>query len=79
MKANLGDLNNILFEQVERLNEDDLTGEELDSQLKKSKAIGAIAETIVHNSSLILRAATLDLDNRLTDNKAPRKLLLGEE
>jgi len=56
MKANLPDLNNLLFEQLERINDDELGGEELQAQLAKSKAINDIARTIVSNSALILRA-----------------------
>jgi len=56
MKANLPDLNNLLFEQLERINDDELSGAELEAQLAKSKAINDIARTIVSNSALILRA-----------------------
>lgn len=56
MKANLPDLNNLLFEQLERINDDELGGAELEAQLAKSKAINEIARTIVSNSALILRA-----------------------
>jgi len=74
MKANLGDLNNVLFEQIERLNDDELTGEELENQLKKSKAIGGIATTIVHNSTLILKAAKYAEDSGTVMPRA----LIGE-
>ena len=57
MKANLPDLNNLLFEQLERINDDELNGEELQAQLAKSKAINDIARTIVSNSALIFKAA----------------------
>lgn len=36
MKNTLGDLNNHLFAQLEKLGDDDLTGEELESELKRS-------------------------------------------
>jgi hypothetical protein len=75
MKANLGDMNNVLFEQLERLNDDDLTGEELENQLKKSKAIGGIAAIIVQNSTLILKAAKYAEDS---GNAMPRALI-GEK
>lgn len=57
MKANLPDLNNMLFEQLERINDDDLKGEELKEQLTKSKAINNIARVIVSNSALMFKAA----------------------
>lgn len=56
MKATLPDLNNLLFEQLERINDDDLTGEDLKVQLEKSKTINDVARTIVSNSALILKA-----------------------
>ena len=77
MKANLMDLNNVLFEQIERLNDDDLVGEELENELKKSKAIGGIASTIVQNSSLILRAVRYEEESR-ADPQLP-KLFIGED
>lgn len=76
MKANLMDLNNVLFEQIERLNDDDLVGEELENELKKSKAIGGIASTIVQNSSLILRAVRVGEESRV-DPQLP-KLFIGD-
>ena len=57
MKANLPDLNNMLFEQLERINDDDLKGDELKEQLAKSKAINDIARVIVSNSALMFKAA----------------------
>ena len=41
MKNTLGDLNNHLFAQLEKLGDDDLTGEELESELKRTDAISA--------------------------------------
>ena len=37
MKNTLGDLNNHLFAQLEKLGDDDLTGEELESELKRTE------------------------------------------
>ncbi|MGP1418357.1 MAG: hypothetical protein ACTTJZ_00905 [Sphaerochaetaceae bacterium] len=62
MKANLADLNNVLFEQIERINDDELTGALLDEQLKKTKAITSVASTIVANAALALHAAKIQAD-----------------
>ncbi len=49
------DLNNILFEQLERLN-DELTPEELELELKRSKAICGVGRIIVDNAQVALDA-----------------------
>lgn len=58
MDNNLNSLNNYLFEELERLNDDEeLKSEEtLDKELKRSKAITGIATAIVNNARLVLDA-----------------------
>lgn len=56
MKNTLLDLNNHLFESIERLNDDDLSEEELEREIKRSDAVGKIAKTIIDNASLALSA-----------------------
>ena len=56
MKNTLTDLNNYLFESIERLNDDELNEEELDREIKRSEAIGKVAKTIIDNGSLALQA-----------------------
>ena len=51
MKNTLGDLNNHLFAQLEKLGDDDLTGEELESELKRTDAICDISEQIIKSGS----------------------------
>ena len=55
MKNTLADLNNYLFESIERLN-DDLDSEQLDKEIKRSEAVQKIAKTIIDNGSLALQA-----------------------
>lgn len=57
MKNKLCDLNDYLFEQLERINDDSLSGEELDVQIKKAETITNIAETIIKNGELQFKAA----------------------
>ena len=59
MKANFESLNNMLFEQIERLNDDELQGEELETQLKKSKGIVEVSRAINENAKLMLDACKL--------------------
>lgn len=56
MKNTLSDLNNYLFESIERLNDDSLSDEELDREIKRSEATQKVAKTIIDNASLALQA-----------------------
>ncbi|QNB48195.1 hypothetical protein BR63_19120 [Thermanaerosceptrum fracticalcis] len=56
MKNTLGDLNNHLFAQLERLGEEDLKGEKLQEEINRAKAISDIAAQIIANGSLVLKA-----------------------
>ncbi len=52
MKNTLEDLNNHLFEAMERLNNDDLTDEELDRELKRADDMTKVAGQIIQNAEL---------------------------
>ena len=56
MKNTLADLNNILFEQLERLSDDSMTDEELERQLKRTDQIVKVSERIIANGDLAFRA-----------------------
>lgn len=56
MKNTLSDLNNILFEQLERLNDDSLTEEQLQTQLLKTDAVVRVADKIISNGDLAFKA-----------------------
>ena len=47
MKNTLSDLNNHLFEQLERLNDEDLSEEQLDRELRRSEGMTKVAEQII--------------------------------
>lgn len=59
MKNKLVDLNNHLFEQLERLGDEDITPDKVEQEIKRTDAIVAVSEQIVANANLALRAATL--------------------
>lgn len=54
MKNTLVDVNNYLFEAMERLNDDDLTDEQLEKEIKRTEAVTKVAKTIVDNTNLAL-------------------------
>lgn len=58
MKNSLSDVNNYLFEELERLNDDEsLTSEEdFKKEIQRAKAVSNICSTIVANANLILNA-----------------------
>ncbi|EHL19441.1 hypothetical protein HMPREF9628_00162 [Peptoanaerobacter stomatis] len=66
MKNTLIDLNNYLFEQIERLQDDELTEDELEKEIKKSKSIGELANTIINNASLALNTQKFFVENGIT-------------
>lgn len=76
MKNKLIDLNDHLFAQLERLNDEDLKGEALKDELHRSKGVVSVAGVIVGNAKLALEVEQfkndlIDPENR---NKMPKML-----
>lgn len=59
MKNKLTDLNNHLFAQLERLSDEELTSEKIADEVKRAEAVVAVAEQIVKNADLQLKAVTI--------------------
>ena len=57
VKNKLTDLNNYLFESLEKLMDDSLSEEALNKEITRSKAVTSVAEMIIHNGELALKAA----------------------
>lgn len=77
MRESLGDLNSLLFEQLERLGNEDLKQDALKEEITRAKAISDVATRIIANAELVLRAAKFN-DEKIGDARLP-KLLGGEE
>lgn len=59
MKNKLSDLNDHLFAQLERLGEEDMTTEQIEAEVERAKAIVSVADQVVGNADLQLKAAKL--------------------
>ena len=74
MKNTISDLNNYLFEQLERLQDDELDEAGLEKEIRRGEAVQKVAETIISNGNLALRAMKL-LDDCGDDRKIDIPLL----
>lgn len=54
MQNTLGDLNNHLFAQLERLGNEELKGDELKEEILRAKAVTDIAGEIIDNANTVL-------------------------
>lgn len=70
----LTDLNNHLFEQLERLNDEELKGTDLQDEIKRSKAMANVASNIVKNAALGLEAEKFQTEYRRGEVKLPEML-----
>lgn len=75
MKNKLSDLNDHLFVALERLNDEDLTPDQLDKEIDRAKAIGCVASNIIANQALILKSAMASANVLDADFKNP--LMIG--
>lgn len=56
MKNKITDLNNHLFAQLERLSDEEINAEELDKEIKRSKAITDVAKNIIESNKTTIEA-----------------------
>lgn len=69
----LTDLNNHLFMQLERLNEEEISPDQLKIEIERAKALKSIAGGIIENANLILSAQKF-LAEQDADIKLPKLL-----
>jgi len=74
MKNTLTDLNNYLFETLERLTDDSLTAEEMEAELRRADAVTSVAETVIHNGELSLKAMKHAEEYNIGVDRSARKL-----
>lgn len=74
----LGDLNNHLFAQLERLNDEEITGEKLEDEIIRSKAVIGVSKQIIANANVVLRAKSIQLEYGKDKKEIPKRLEGGE-
>lgn len=62
MKNRLADLNNHLFAQMERLSEEGIGADQLEQEVSRTNAIVKVADKIIGNGTLQLRAVALNAE-----------------
>lgn len=76
-KNKLVNLNNHLFEELERLNDEGLKGEALQEERERAKSMANIAQTIINNGELALKAQK-HFDEYGKTNQIPDILQIGD-
>lgn len=63
----LEDLNDLLFNELSRLDKDDIKPEELNHEIERAKAMSAVGNTIIQNANTVIKAAAI-YDQRVDNN-----------
>lgn len=70
-KNKLSDLNDHLFAALERLNDEELTAEQIESEAKRADAIMGISDKIISNAKITLDAMKLISIGNLDSTEIP--------
>lgn len=74
MRNTLGDLNNHLFAELERLGDEELTGDDLDKEIRRASAIANVSKNIISNANVILQAVKFKEDELMKTEEMPKML-----
>lgn len=77
MKNTLSDLNNHLFACLERLNDENISDEDLKKEIKRANAVSDIASNIVANANVQLQAIRYANGQDFENYKEVPKTLIG--
>ena len=78
MQNKLIDLNNHLFAQLERLSDEDIHGDNLKEEIDRAKAVSNIADKIIQNGNLSLKAVQYAQEYSAQSVQVPQTLLTDD-
>ena len=70
----ISDLNNHLFAQLEKLNDDELKGENLSTEVERAKAMSSLASQIISSTKLTLDAMKMANNGEINPVDVPNLL-----
>jgi hypothetical protein len=70
----ISDLNNHLFSQLEKLNDDELTGEDLNNEVQRAKAMSNLAGQIIASTKLTIDAMKMAHRGDITFDDIPNMI-----
>ena len=80
MKNTLGDLNNYLFAQLDAITNEELEGEKLEAEIKRTEAVAKISDQIIKNGELQYKAMKhMDEYGYVRKKNVPEMLEVREE
>jgi len=77
-KNKLSDLNDHLFAAIERLNDEDLTSEQLELETKRADSIVSLSNQVISIAKTTVDALKLVSNGNLTANELPKTFDLPE-
>jgi hypothetical protein len=70
----ISDLNNHLFAQLEKLNDDQLQGENLNTEVNRARAMSSLASQIINSTKLTLDAIKMANNGEINSVDVPNLL-----
>lgn len=70
----ISDLNNHLFAQLEKLNDDELKGENLSTEVERARAMSSLASQIISSTKLTLDAMKMANNGEINPVDVPNLL-----
>jgi len=70
----ISDLNNHLFAQLEKLNDDQLQGDQLNTEVNRARAMSSLASQIINSTKLTLDAIKMSNNGEINPVDVPNLL-----